>query len=75
MRRIGVIGAFVLLGLAAASTTAARQHSPRRRSFLGPFTGVGIGGQHRVGHSDNKSAKAEDHVVSDSDEMYQAQFN
>ncbi|MDX6448461.1 MAG: large repetitive protein [Gaiellaceae bacterium] len=75
LRRVGVIASVVLLGLAAASTTAAREHTVRHPSFIGPFTGVGVGGQHRVGHSDNNSTNPDNHVVSDSDETYQGQFN
>ena len=61
--------------LVAASTTGARERTVRHPSFIGPFTGVGVGGQHRVGHSDNKSTDPDNHVVSDSDESYQGQFN
>ena len=74
MRRAGVITIVVLLGLVAASTTAARERTVRHRSFIGPFTGVGVGGQTRFGHSDNKSTNPDSHVVSDSNEAYSGRF-
>jgi Ca2+-binding RTX toxin-like protein len=75
LRCVGVITAVILLALAATSTTAARERTAREPSFIGPFTGVGVGGQHRVGHSDNNAPNPDNHVVSDSDESYQGQFN
>jgi Ca2+-binding RTX toxin-like protein len=74
LRRAGVIAAVVLLGLVAASSTGARDHTAQRHAFLGPYTGVGVGGQQRFGHSDNKATNPDDHVVSDSNETYRGRF-
>jgi Ca2+-binding RTX toxin-like protein len=74
LRRVGVIASVVLLGLAAASTTAAREYTVRHPSFIGPFTGVGVGGQERFGQFDDKSTNPDNHVVSDSNETYSGRF-
>jgi Ca2+-binding RTX toxin-like protein len=59
--------------LLVATSATAHRHAPAHASFIGPYTGVAVGEQMRVGHKDNH-ASGDSHITSDSDEDYQGRF-